>query len=107
MWVPWGKGDGEASEWRQRKGTPVLTSGPPAGVWAPGKDSGAGEGEASGEGGSRPGLEHFAVPSARRLYFPGSGNGCSNPAGGLGKVQAWPPLRILCGQIHFGSEHVL
>ena len=48
MWAPWGKGDGEAGEWRQ-KVTPVLTSGPPAGVWGPGKDSGAGEREASGK----------------------------------------------------------
>lgn len=105
VWVPWGDGDGGAGEWRQV--TPVLTSGPPAGVWGPGKDSGAGEREASGEGGHRPGLKHSAAPSARRLYFLGSRSGCSNPAGGPGAVLAWPLLWILCGQIHFGSEHVL
>lgn len=48
VWAPWGKGDGEAGEWRQ-KVTPVLTLGPPAGFWGPGKDSGAGEREASGK----------------------------------------------------------
>ena len=48
MWAPWGKGDGEAGEWRQ-KVTPVLTSGLPAGFWGPGKDSGAGEREALGK----------------------------------------------------------
>ena len=34
---------------QRQKVTPVLTSGPPAGVWGPGKDSGAGEREASGK----------------------------------------------------------